>query len=90
MSEAGWLLGSGLWVVGLALLLTVYGYRASDASLTRLGGVALPHWVLGGHLMVCLGFLLASRSGLERGGWGLLALLVLLRARAGQGRERAP
>ena len=80
----GWLIvGSALWVSGLALLLATFSYqdwRAARAGkgTERVGPPFAWGYEAGGSLF-CVGLLLASRTWLERAAWGVGLLLVIWR-----------
>ncbi len=90
-------LTNSLWLIGLAILLTVVSF--SDYSVTRAGRSrgatwrAVTHngWSYTGCLLFCAGMGLTSDSWVERGGWALLGAAALYGGwRASLAQTKAP
>ena len=79
------LLASAIWIVGLSILLTVFGFaRAAREKSTR-QMLAQPHFrvaMMLGLALFALGMGLSVGAWFERVGWGVVTALALWEARS--------
>lgn len=72
---------NALWILGCAVILTVFSYAGWLASLRRvrrrdvLDGTGFQTFLCAGMILICLGILFTSRSWWEYVLWGLVAAL---------------
>lgn len=90
MVDTWWVVTNGLWVVGMSATLATLSWgawqaeRADQEWRAVLGSPPLRWGLNVGVMLFCLGLTLAARSWVQRGVWGVLAIVWITQALTGR------